>query len=81
MERSVRVYVNGDPVDVASTATAFDAIAQWDAATATQVHSGTRILVDNRGLPTPADSPVYWGAIFRVVSSRQARPTEPGAFA
>lgn len=81
MESSVRVYVNGEPVDVAATATAFDAIAQWDPATAAEIHSGIRMLVDNRGLPTPADSPVYWGAIFRVVSARQARTSEPGAFA
>jgi hypothetical protein len=81
MESSVRVYVNGDPVDVAATATAFDAIAQWDAATAAEVHSGTRVVVDNRGLPTPADSPVYWGAIFRIVSARQTRSVEPGTLA
>jgi hypothetical protein len=81
MESSVRVYVNGDPVDVAGTATAFDAITQWDAAVAAEVHSGSRVVVDNRGLPTPADSPVYWGAIFRIVSARQNRSKDAGTIA
>ncbi len=76
MESSVRVYVNGDPVDVAATATAFDAITQWNAEAAAEIHCGSRVVVDNRGLPTPADTPVYWGAIFRVVSSRQARASD-----
>lgn len=74
----MRVYVNGDPVDVAATATAFDAIAEWDAAVAAEIHCGSRVVVDNRGLPTPADTPVYWGAIFRVVSSRQSRSSGVG---
>lgn len=76
MASCVRVYVNGDPVDVAKTATAFDAIAEWDAAVAAEIHSGSRVVVDNRGLPTPADSPVYGGAIFRIVSSRQSRSAD-----
>ena len=74
MSPSVRVYVNGDPVDVAPAATALDAITDWDAASAAEVRAGSRVVVDNRGLPVPADSPVYWGAIFRIVSARQARP-------
>ena len=74
MSSSVRVYVNGHPVDVAPGATALDAITDWDAASAAEIRSGARLVVDNRGLPIPADTPVYWGAIFRIVSARQARP-------
>jgi hypothetical protein len=74
MSPRVRVYVNGDPVDVAQAATALEAITDWDPASAAEIRSGTRLVVDNRGLPIPADTPVYWGAIFRVVSARQARP-------
>ncbi|CAN5375018.1 hypothetical protein BH23GEM2_BH23GEM2_13630 [soil metagenome] len=76
MALCVRVYVNGDPVDVAKNATAFDAIAEWNPAVAAEIHSGLRLVVDNRGLATPADSPVYGGAIFRIVSSRQSRSVE-----
>jgi hypothetical protein len=34
------------------------------------------MIVDNRGLPAQPDSPVYGGAIFRVVSARQGRGRE-----
>lgn len=76
MTSCVRVYVNGDPVDVAKNGTAFDAVAEWNPAVAAEIHSGLRVVVDNRGLPTPADSPVYGGAIFRIVSSRQSRSAD-----
>lgn len=73
MTQSIRVYVNGNALNVAATATAVDAVTDWDAATATQVRCGAKVIVDNRGLPIPADSPAYAGAIFRVVSARQGR--------
>ncbi len=76
MTSCVRVYVNGDPVDVAKNATAFDAVTEWNPAVAAEIHSGLRVVVDNRGLATPADSPVYGGAIFRIVSSRQSRSAD-----
>lgn len=73
---SVRVYVNGEPVNVAPGATAIDAIGEWDPAATAQIHAGSRMIVDNRGLPAQPDSPVYGGAIFRVVSARQGRGRE-----
>jgi hypothetical protein len=73
---SIRVYVNGEPVDVAPGTTAIDAIGEWDPAATAQIHAGTRMIVDNRGLPAQPDSPVYGGAIFRVVSGRQGRGRE-----
>jgi len=71
---TVRVYVNGKGLDAPAGSTALDAVRAVDAASAAEVASGARALADSRGLPVAADTPVYGGAIFRVVSNR-ARPT------
>jgi hypothetical protein len=69
-EREVRVYVNGRGVNVAASATALDAVRAHDAAEAERVAAGDRAIADSRGLVTPPATPVWGGAIFRVVRAR-----------
>jgi hypothetical protein len=70
---SVRVYVNGKGVDVASEGTLLDAVRMLDAAAADAIEAGDRALTDSRGLPVAASSPVFAGAIVRIVSGRRSR--------
>ena len=72
MTDTVRVFVNATGLDVASGATVLDAVRAFDASAADAVAQGSRAVTDSRGLPVPADQPVYAGAIFRIVSSRAA---------
>lgn len=71
MSDTVRIYINARPVDVAATATALEAVEQWDSTQAAAIRSGERMLTDSRGIPTTADAPVHNGAIFRIVRARQ----------
>ena len=73
MSESVRVYVNAKAVDVPRGATAIDAIRAADPALAADILDGSRAIADSRGLPTTPDAPLYGGAIFRVVGSREKR--------
>lgn len=72
MTETVRIYINAKPVDVISTATALEAVEQWDSTQAIAIRSGERMITDSRGIPTTADAPVHNGAIFRIVRARQA---------
>jgi hypothetical protein len=72
MSETVRVYINARPVDVGATATALEAVEQWDPTQATAIRNGERMITDSRGIPTTADAPVHNGAIFRIVRARQA---------
>ena len=74
-ESSVRVFVNARGYDVPGTASALDAVRVADATEADGVVDGTRQITDSRGLPVPADTPVYAGVIYRVVTNR-TRETE-----
>jgi hypothetical protein len=71
MSETVRIYINAKPVDVAATATALDAVEQWDSSQAAAIRNGERMITDSRGIPTTADAPVHNGAIFRIVRARQ----------
>lgn len=71
MSDTVRIYINAKPVDVAATATALEAVEQWDSTQAAAIRSGERMITDSRGIPTTADAPVHNGAIFRIVRARQ----------
>ena len=71
MSDTVRIYINAKPVDVAATATAIEAVEQWDSTEASAIRSGERMITDSRGIPTTADAPVHNGAIFRIVRARQ----------
>jgi hypothetical protein len=64
------VFVNGARVDVAPSSTALEAVRAWDADAAGEVARGIRTLTDSRGLALPPDTPLYAGAIVRVVAAR-----------
>ncbi len=77
---TVRAYVNERGVSVAPGATALDAVRAFDAHEADALAGGTRRLMDSRGLPVPADSPVHGGAIYRLLPVRErAVPAAEGA--
>ena len=72
MSETVRIYINGKPVDVDSAATALQAVEAWDAAQAVAIRSGDKMITDSRGIPARNDAPVHNGAIFRIVRARQS---------
>lgn len=73
MTDSLTVFVNARVVHVATGATVLDAVRAFDPAEGAALAAGTRGVTDSRGLPTPADAPVFGGAIFRLVSARAGR--------
>ena len=77
MSESVRIYINGKPVDVKASATALDAVATWDETQATAIRSGERTITDSRGILIGSDTPVHNGAIFRIVRARQSVGDDP----
>jgi adenosine deaminase len=70
---TVRVYVNATAVDVPRGATAIDAVRRVDPALADSVLAGARAIADSRGLDAAPDTPMYGGAILRIVGARSAR--------
>ena len=64
------VFVNGARVDAAPSTTALEAVRAWNADAADEVVQGTRALTDSRGLGLPPDTPLYAGAIVRVIGAR-----------
>lgn len=71
MSETVRIYINGKPVEVDGTATALQAIESWDASQGAAIRSGERMITDSRGIPARNDAQVHNGAIFRIVRARQ----------
>jgi hypothetical protein len=71
MSATVRVFVNGRGVDAPAAATALDAVRLADPPSADAIAAGARMVTDSRGLPIPSDTPLFGGAILRVVSNRQ----------
>ena len=71
MSETVRIYINGKPLDVEATATALEAVAAWDEVHAAAIRSGERMITDSRGIQTANDTVVHNGAIFRIVRARQ----------
>lgn len=67
---TVRVFINARGHDVAAGSTALDALRIADAEAASQVDAGARQITDSRGLPVAPETPVYGGAIYRIVSNR-----------
>ena len=72
MSESVRVYINGKPIDVEASVTALEAVATWDDTQATAIRGGERMITDSRGIMIGNDAPVHNGAIFRIVRARQS---------
>jgi hypothetical protein len=67
----IRAYVNGAGVDVPRGAAAIDAVRAADPEAAAGVERGEWVIADSRGLPTPSDTPVENGAIFRLLPVRR----------
>lgn len=72
---ALRAFVNERGVTVPFGASALDAVRAFDAlgvtALAADVVAGARLIVDSRGLPVDAASPVHGGAIYRVLPARR----------
>jgi hypothetical protein len=71
VSETVRIYINGRPVDVDAAATTLEAVESWDETQAVAVRSGERMITDSRGIVTANNTPVHNGAIFRIVRARQ----------
>lgn len=69
--RTVRVFVNGQGVDVPTGSSALDAVRASRADEAAAVARGERMITDSRGLPIEGAVRVSAGAIFRVVPVRK----------
>jgi len=79
VSETVRVFVNGTGFDAAAGGTALDAVALHAAADAERVRAGTLLVTDSRGLPVPADSALFNGAVFRLVPNRERDASDPAA--
>jgi len=79
MTDMVRVFVNGKGVDAAAGGTALDAVALHDSEDAERVRAGSLIVTDSRGLPVSADTPLFNGAVLRLVPNRERDTSDPAA--
>lgn len=77
MSDTVRVFVNGRGLDAPAGGTAIDAVAVHSADDAAAVGRGALIVTDSRGLPIPADSPLFNGALFRLIPNRARDAADP----
>ena len=73
MTELLRVFVNGAGVSVPTGSTVLEAVRAADAEAAESVRSGTRAVVDSRGLPVASDVVLSGGFVMRIVSARAAR--------
>ena len=67
---TLRVFIDARGVDVPVGAKAIDAVHAFDAAVASAVRAGEKILTDSRGLPIDGASALESGAIFRIIPKR-----------
>ena len=79
MTGTVRVFVNGVGLDAPAGGTALSAVEAHSVADATAVREGTLLVTDSRGLPVPADSPLFNGALFRLIPTRVREGADPAA--
>jgi hypothetical protein len=79
MSGTVRVFVNGAGYDAPAGGTALDAIALHGAADAERVRAGSLLVTDSRGLPVPAETPLFNGAVLRLVPNRDRDTSDPAA--
>ena len=77
MTTTVRVFVNGKGLDAPAGGTALDAVSAHSAADAAAVHEGRLLVTDSRGLPVPADTPLFNGALFRLIPNRERDAADP----
>jgi hypothetical protein len=74
MSDPILVFVNESPVRVGAGVTALEAVIALDPDLAARLGSGGGYLTDGRGIRLAPESPVFPGAILRVVvSARQPR--------
>jgi hypothetical protein len=81
MSAPVLVFVNDQAVRVAPGVPAVEAVAAHDPALSERLRTGAAYLTDGRGIRLAAGSPVFAGAILRVVVSARSRPDEADAHA
>lgn len=79
MSTTVRVFVNGIGYDAPAGGTALDAVALHAAADAERVRGGSLLVTDSRGLPVPAETPLFNGAVLRLVPNRERDTSDPAA--
>jgi hypothetical protein len=72
MTRIIPVFVNSARIELSSDSTALDAVRLWSEAAARDVSAGTRVVLDDRGLPIDPATAVHAGSIFRLVPVRAA---------
>jgi hypothetical protein len=77
MSNVVRVFVNGVGLNAPAGGSALDAIALHSPADAVAVREGALLVTDSRGLPIPADSPLFNGALFRLIPNRGRDAADP----
>jgi hypothetical protein len=76
---TVRVFVNGKGVDAIAGGTVLDAVALYASDDAERVRNGAWLVTDSRGLPVPAETPLFNGAVLRLVPNRDRDPADPAA--
>ncbi|HET9797218.1 MAG TPA: hypothetical protein VFP90_04490 [Gemmatimonadaceae bacterium] len=79
MSPTVRVFVNGVGYDAPAGGTALDAVAIHRAADAAAVRAEALLVTDSRGLPIDALTPLFNGAVFRLVPKRSRDLADPAA--
>ena len=72
MTRIIPVFVNSTKIELSSDSTALDAVRLWNETAAHEVANGTRVVLDDRGLPIDPGTTVHGGSIFRLVPARGA---------
>ena len=77
MSLTVRVFVNGVGLDAPAGGTALDAVALHSATKANEVTAGALLVTDSRGLPVPADTALFNGALFRLIPNRERDVADP----
>jgi hypothetical protein len=79
MSQTVRVFVNGRGYDATAGGTALDAVALHAADDAERVRTGALLVTDSRGLPIPAETPLFNGAVLRLIPNRERDTSDPAA--
>ena len=79
MSDTMRVFVNGKGYDATAGSTALDAVALHASADADGVRAGALLVTDSRGLPIPADTPLFNGAVLRLIPNRERDASDPAA--
>jgi hypothetical protein len=79
MSATIRVFVNGTGYDAPAGGTALDAVAQHSETVAQAVRDGALLVTDSRGLPIDAATPLFNGAVLRLIPNRGRDAADPAA--